>query len=299
MLVDVVVRSEISTDAVEQLGFYLLGLGSSSFVHQLLHRGVLPTRQVVGHLRGQHLAEFVGNRVVVWSCNDIRRRTLHHRHVQRCCCHCRNKRYCCGSRTNHHNSLVCVVKVLGPLLRVNDGSRKTFATCEHWVVALFVAVVTRTHKQEVASDRSCCASLFMGRRHCPAGIGCRPLRFRDQLLVANVLVDRVFLCGVSQILQNRRPICNRLCLSPRFEAETERVHVTVGANSWITKKIPCSTEVVAPFENDIRAIRAHRLQVIPGANAREPRTDDDYINMLCAHQPTSTIGGHCGPAFQP
>jgi hypothetical protein len=39
--------------------------------------------------------------------------------------------------------------------------------------------------------------------------------------------------------------------------------------------------------------------VITSANTREPSTDDDYINMFRAHQPTSNACSHRGLALQP
>ena len=161
MFVYVVIRAEVSANAVEQFGFHHLWLSAGSLVHQLLHRGVLPTRHVVGHLSRQHFAQLVCDWVVIRAGNNIRWRTLHHCHVRGGVCHRRNDGDGSSTRTDDHHALVGIVEVVWPLLRMNDGSGKPFAPREYRFVSLFVAVVPRAHKQEVARRYGLRTCLFV------------------------------------------------------------------------------------------------------------------------------------------
>ena len=178
MFVHVVLGAKIGANAVKQFGFYHVGLSTGSFVYQLLHGGVLPTRHVVGHLSRQHFAQPVGDWVVIRAGHNIRWRTLHHGHMRGSARHRRNNGDGGCTRTDDHHTLVGVVEVLWPLLRMNDGSGKPFAAGKHRLVALFVAVVTRAHKQEVARRHGLRTCLFVRCCDGPFGIRARPLCFR-------------------------------------------------------------------------------------------------------------------------
>ena len=80
---------------------------------------------------------------------------------------------------------------------------------------------------------------------------------------------------------------------PRLELEAERVHVAVGADARIPEQIPRAADVGASFENEIGAIRRLDLQVIRGADAGDPGTDHEDIDMLNVHGSTvvPTSGG--------
>ena len=67
----------------------------------------------------------------------------------------------------------------------------------------------------------------------------------------NLGLNRMFVCCLMQIVQDRGPVGNGLGLGPRFEREAQRVHVRVRSNAWITEQVPCAANGRATFKNRV------------------------------------------------
>jgi hypothetical protein len=58
------------------------------------------------------------------------------------------------------------------------------------------------------------------------------------------------------------------------------VHVTIGANPWISKQVPGATNGVSPLKDHIGLGRAITLKKIPSSNSRDACTDNNNVKMF-------------------
>src|SRR6266403_1100200 len=100
------------------------------------------------------------------------------------------------------------------------------------------------------------------------------------MVEADVLVDAVFGCRLAHVIENPRPVGDRLGLGPRLERIAEREHVAVGADAGITKQVPGAADGVATFEDRVALARALVLKVIARADAGEAGADDQHVEMF-------------------
>src|ERR1019366_1144004 len=82
------------------------------------------------------------------------------------------------------------------------------------------------------------------------------------MVEADFPVDAVIRGGLADVVQDTRPVRNRLRLGPWPERVTQREHVAVGADARITKQIPGAADGFAAFQNDIALAGTILLQVI-------------------------------------
>ena len=80
---------------------------------------------------------------------------------------------------------------------------------------------------------------------------------------------------------------------PRLESIAEGVEVAVGANSRILVRPPRAAEGLQGIENDEALVGALLPQVIGAADARNPGSDDQHVEMLgCGRRNyTFPVGG--------
>src|SRR5665213_1488282 len=97
---------------------------------------------------------------------------------------------------------------------------------------------------------------------------------------ADILVDAVFGRGLPNIVQDLRPVGDRLGLEPRLERIAQREHVRDGADAWITKQVPGATDAVAALENDKAFARTIGLHMIARADAGQAGADDQDVDMF-------------------
>src|SRR6478672_9857038 len=100
------------------------------------------------------------------------------------------------------------------------------------------------------------------------------------MVEADFFVDAVLGCGLADVVQNSRPVCDRLRLGPWLERIAHREHVAVGADAGITEQIPSAADAVAALENDKTLAGAIALQVIARADAGEAGADDQHVDMF-------------------
>ena len=100
------------------------------------------------------------------------------------------------------------------------------------------------------------------------------------MMEANLLVDAVVGGGLAHVIQNPRPVGDRLRLGPRPERIAQREHVRVGADAGIAKQVPGAADTVAALEDGVALARAFLLQVIARADAGEAGADDQDVEVF-------------------
>src|ERR1019366_2932115 len=126
-----------------------------------------------------------------------------------------------------------VVEILGPFLRMHDAAGEVFAARKFRRVAFLVFVVARAHEQETAGEaHGLGAALARGALglHGPARFRRRPRRPLDAVVEADLPVDAVLGRGLADIVQDLRPVGDRLGLGPWLERIAQREHVAVGTD---------------------------------------------------------------------
>ncbi len=244
---------------------------------------VAPADQVIGEFCGQLRAQFVGEWVLRRARDHIGRRALQHGDMRGLLRHLRHQRHRGRARTDHHHALAGVVDVVGPFLRMHDAAGEILGARKFRRIAVLVIVVAGAHEQEIAGEADRLRRAFAGGAfglHGPARLRRRPGRPLDPVVEADLVLDAVLGSGLADVIQDPRPVRNRLRLGPRLERIAQREHVAVGADAGITKQIPGAADAIAAFENDVALARALLLQVIARADAGQAGTDDQHVEMF-------------------
>src|SRR6202022_3242881 len=97
---------------------------------------------------------------------------------------------------------------------------------------------------------------------------------------ADFLVDATLGGGLADIVQNPRPVGDRLRLGPWLERIAQREHVAVGADAGIAEQIPGAADAVAALEEDKTLAGTVALHVIARADAGQPGADDQHVEMF-------------------
>ncbi len=100
------------------------------------------------------------------------------------------------------------------------------------------------------------------------------------MVETDFLVDAVVGGGLADVVQNPRPVRDRLRLGPGPERIAERIHVAVGADAGIAEQIPGATDAIAALEDDVALAGTFLLQVIAGADAGQACADDQHVDMF-------------------
>src|SRR4051794_35520701 len=135
---------------------------------------------------------------------------------------------------------------------MHDPSAEIVAALEFRRVARFVFVIAGAHEQEIAGEvhdfRIALAVAAALGLNGPARLVRGPRRSLDAVVEANFLIDTVFGGGLAHVVQDPRPVGDRLWLGPWLERITQREHVAVGADAGISEQIPGATYTVASLQ---------------------------------------------------
>src|SRR6266403_880216 len=93
-------------------------------------------------------------------------------------------------------------------------------------------------------------------------------------------VDAVLGGGLADIVQNLRPVGDRLRLGPRLERIAHREHVAVGTDAGVTEQVPGTADGLAALKDDKAPAGAIVLQVIARADAGQSGADNQHIDMF-------------------
>src|SRR3546814_15178247 len=77
-----------------------------------------------------------------------------------------------------------------------------------------------------------------------------------------------------EIVEDRRAVGDRLLMLPRFEDETQCVHVAVRTDARITEKVPGADKLFAALDEGEAMVGAIHLQMHGHADTRNARHDD-------------------------
>src|SRR3546814_18520055 len=80
-----------------------------------------------------------------------------------------------------------------------------------------------------------------------------------------------------QIFEDCRAVGDRLFMLPRFEDETERVHVAVRTDARLTEKIPGAATLFAALDAGEAMVGAITLQMHGPAGTRNAGADDHHL----------------------
>ena len=169
---------------------------------------------------------------------------------------------------------------------MHDAAGEIVAAGKFRRVAFLVFVIARAHEQEIAGEAHQLGAALARDAfdlHGPARLRRRPRRALDPVMKADLLVDAVLGRGLADVVQDPRPVGDRLGLDPRLERIAQREHVRVGADAGIAEQVPGAADAVAALENDETLARALLLQVIAGADAGQAGADDQDVEMFCWH----------------
>ncbi len=115
----------------------------------------------------------------------------------------------------------------------------------------------------------------------------RPGRGDDLVLEADVAIDVVLGRRLLDIGDDRRAFADRLRMLPRLEAVAHGVHVAVGADARIAEQIPGAAHARLGLQDREGLARQPGLQVARGADAGEPRANNNDVKPFACH------GGSC------
>src|SRR5919201_1317071 len=100
------------------------------------------------------------------------------------------------------------------------------------------------------------------------------------MAVPDRAVDSVVARRLTDVAQNRRAVGDRLRLRPRPEGVAEGEHVRVRPDPRIAEEVPRSAQVLARLEDREALARKPPPQVACGPHARQPRADDQDVDVL-------------------
>ena len=83
------------------------------------------------------------------------------------------------------------------------------------VVCFVVAVVARTHEEEIAAHLLLQSARINGKQ--PLRVSARPIRSDNPMGKANLLLQPILINGFVEVLHNRGAISNRLLRVPRLK----------------------------------------------------------------------------------
>src|SRR6478609_6326288 len=100
------------------------------------------------------------------------------------------------------------------------------------------------------------------------------------MMKADFFVDAILDRRLPNVIEDVRPVGDRLRLRPRLERVAEREHVGVGADPGVLEEVPGPAAALAPLEDRIALAGAVGLEVDGGADAREAGADDQDVEVL-------------------
>ena len=170
-----------------------------------------------------------------------------------------------------------VVEVLRPELRMNDLAIE-LAEVEARIERLVVVVITGTQIEPVGGQLFPFAIAgFDG--YLPVGGSAVEIGRNNLVSKPDMLCDAAFVGNALEVAQYDRAVGDRLFMTPRFEFESQRMHVAVGAHTRIAEQIPGAAKVLSPFENGEAPVGHFHPHMRRHPDARDAGTDDKDVEI--------------------
>ncbi len=92
-----------------------------------------------------------------------------------------------------------------------------------------------------------------------------------------MLADAALVDDAVEIFEDRRAVGDRLFVPPRFEDETQRVHVAVRPDAGVAEQIPGAAQIGPPLDQREAAVGTMHLEMRGHADARKAGADDQNV----------------------
>src|ERR1700733_1589535 len=239
-------------------------------------RDLLPSGQVVCPPARHDARQSTVKLVFAGQADDITRRTLQHDDACRLDRQVRHQRNSGSPASDYDDVLAGAIKVLGPILRMNQRPCERLFSGEMGTVTLLVTVITRAAMEETALEYT---FLVTGQpsRYTPAPGLTAPFDACDPVPVSYPLVDTVFFCGFANVLEDVGAGSNRLLPRKRLKAIAERIHVRIAPDSRIAKKVPRASQRAPALQDSHRLTRQFATESASRTDAGQTGTNYHYV----------------------
>src|ERR1700722_15630344 len=107
------------------------------------------------------------------------------------------------------------------------------------------------------------------------------------MAIADVLLYPELVRGIADVFEDRGSISDRSGFLRGVERVAEGEHVRVRADPWVSEEVPSAAQIGPALEDDEGLPGAVGLQPVGGADAGQPCSDDQDIEMVRGHMPSS------------
>src|SRR5256714_7936594 len=153
-----------------------------------------------------------------------------------------------------------------------------------------VVVVALAHPQEAGREPQLLPGVAPGDLDGPPAVPGRPAGRGDPVLVADVLIEVVIGDDLVEVVEDRPARRDRRA-APRLEPVAVGEQVAVGAHAGVAVGPPGPAPVVLGIQDDERPVGELVPQVVSGADAGDPGTDDQDIDMPGVLELVGTLSG--------
>src|SRR5580704_5446048 len=157
-------------------------------------------------------------------------------------------------------------------------------------VGLGVVVVALAHPQEAGGEPQPLPSVVPGDLDGPPAVLGGPAGRGDPVLVADVLVEVVLVDDFVEVGEDLLA-CRDGRAAPWLEPVAVGEQVAVGAHARVPVGPPRSTPVVLGIQDDERPVGDLVPQVVRGADAGDPGTDDEDVDVTGVLDLLGGLGG--------
>ena len=106
-------------------------------------------------------------------------------------------------------------------------------------------------------------------------------------------MDAMLCRRLMEIVKDGRPVRDSVALCPGLKAVTHGVHVAIGADAWVTEKIPGAPKRFTPLQDEEVALWALALKMIGRANTAEACSYDEDVDVLLVDDSRSMLWPAC------
>jgi hypothetical protein len=192
--------------------------------------------------------------------------------------HGRDEGHCRRAATDHHHPVAGIVKVLGPVLRMDDPAAERVLPFEPRRVTV-VGVVAGSREQEVARHVEDLAVAGPLDSDDPVTARRREVSADDLVPEVDVRAEVVLVDRLVQVVEDLAGVSDRVVLRPRLEAEAERVEASVRPDPGVAEEVPGSADRIAGFELGEGLTGLPGLEVVAHVDAGQTGTDHDHVDV--------------------
>ena len=257
MFFDVIVRAEALAHLIQDATARLAGLLPGVSVEEDAEQDVAPAHDAIGLRLRQEPPHALGETILRRERDDEARRALQHGYVGASGGQRRHQRHRRRAAADHHDALARRVETVRPRLRMHQRAAERIDAGKVRHETSGIIVISGADEQETAGDvdRRIAPCDLEG----PGRVGGRPCGADRLVAEANLSVETVLFRRVSNIVEDRGAVGDRILAEPRPESIAQREHVGIRTDAGITEEIPGAADRVAAFEDGEAFARQARL----------------------------------------